>query len=144
MIRFELVTLDGVKFGEDVYEVVLPTADGYIAVFPEHMPLVSLATPGVITVRRKAGDPESRLEYFATNGGVIEIGKNHVRVLVDEADREDEINEQEAQKAFENAQQLQRQAGDRVSLEHAQTLVDRQASRLRVAELRRRKRSNRI
>lgn len=144
MIRFELVTLDGSKFGEDVYEIVLPTADGYIAVFPEHMPLVTLATPGVISVRRKAGDPDTRLEYFATNGGVIEIGNNHVRVLVDEADREDEINEQEAQKAFDVAQNMQRQAGDRVSLEHAQALVDRQASRLRVAELRRRKRGTRI
>lgn len=140
MIRFELVTLDGTKFGEDVHEVILPTAEGYIAVFTEHMPLVTIAIPGVISIRRKAGDSDGKLEYFATNGGVIEIGNNVVKVLVDEADHEDEINEQEAQKAFENAQSMQRNARDRVSLEHAQSLVDRQASRLRVTELRRRKR----
>ncbi len=140
MIRFELVTLDGTKFGEDVHEVVLPTPDGYIAVFLEHMPLVTLASPGVISIRRRAGDPDSRLEYYATNGGVIEIGNNRVRVLVDEADHENEINEQEARKAFENAQRLHRESRDRMSLEHAQSLVDRQASRLKVAELRRHKR----
>ena len=83
MITFELVTLDGAKFGEEVYEVVLPTADGYIAVFPNHMPLVSIASPGIISVRRKQGDPDTKLEYFATNGGVIEIADNKVRVLVD-------------------------------------------------------------
>ncbi|HMS50221.1 MAG TPA: ATP synthase F1 subunit epsilon [Candidatus Saccharibacteria bacterium] len=140
MIRFELVTLDGIKFGEEVHEVVLPTSDGYIAVFPDHAPLVSIAVPGVISVRRKSGDADSRLEYFATNGGVIEIGNNVVKVLVDEADREDEISEQEAQQAFERAQKLRTDARDRVSIEHAQALVDRQASRLKVAELRRYKR----
>lgn len=140
MITFELVTLDGSKFGEDVYEVVLPTNDGYIAVFPHHMPLVSIAAPGIISVRRKQGDPDSKLEYFATNGGVIEIANNKVRVLVDEADREDEINAAEAEKAFEHAQNLRKEAKDTLSLEKAQQLVDRQAVRLQVANLRRQKR----
>jgi F-type H+-transporting ATPase subunit epsilon len=140
MIKFELVTLDGTKFSEDVYEVILPTSDGYIAVFPNHMPLVTLAAPGVISVRRKFNDPDERLEYFATNGGVIEVGDNLVRVLVDEADRESEINEAEARKAYEHAQSLARDAKDKVSLDQAQRLVDRQAVRLQVAGLRRQKR----
>lgn len=140
MIKFELVTLDGTKFGEEVYEVQLPTPGGMIGIFPHHIPLVSIASPGVIAVRRKQDDPDIKLEYFATNGGVIEILDNIVRVLVDEADREDEINEQEALKAFERAQKMQAEAGDQVSLEHAQSLIDRSQSRLRVAELRRRKR----
>jgi F-type H+-transporting ATPase subunit epsilon len=140
MIKFELVTLDGAKFGEEVFEVILPTNDGYIAIFPEHMPLVSIAVPGVISVRRKRSDPDTKLEYFATNGGIIEVGDNKVRVLVDEADREDEINEQEAQKAFDHARELAKQAKDNLSLQQAQTLVDRQAVRLQVANLRRQKR----
>lgn len=140
MVTFELVTLNGTKFSEEVYEVVLPTPQGYIAVFTDHAPLVSLAVPGVITVRKKAGDPDRHTAHFATHGGVIEIANNNVRVLVDEADREDEINEQEAQKALDEAKTMAREARDIVSLEHAQALVDRQATRLRVAELRRRKR----
>lgn len=140
MIQFELVTLDGTKFSEDVYEIQLPTPGGVIGVFPHHVPLVSIASSGVIAVRRKADDPDIKLEYFATNGGVIEILDNIVRVLVDEADREDEINEQEALKAFERAQKMQAEAKDQVSLEHAQSLIDRSQTRLRVAELRRRKR----
>ena len=137
MIRFELVTLDGIKFAEDVYEVMLPTPDGQIAVLPMHSPIVSLADTGIIAVRRQPNDPNDRLEYFATNGGVIEIADNAVRVLADTADREDEINEQEALKAFEEAQSLLKSAKDRVELEHAQALVDRSQTRLRVAELRR-------
>ena len=140
MVQFELVTLSGTKFSESVFEVVLPTADGYIAVFPNHMPLVSLAVPGVVTIRKKQGDSDAHLQHFATNGGVIEVGDNSVRLLVDEADNEAEIDEKEVQKAMEHARTLRAEAKDQISLEHAQSLVDRQASRLKVAELRRNRR----
>lgn len=140
MLRFQLVTLDGTKLDEEVYEVRLPTPDGEIGVFTFHAPLVSVASPGVITVKRKNGDPEAKWEYFATNGGVIEIVEGIVRVLVDEADRESEINEQEAQKAYAKAQAMRAEAKDQVSLEQAQSLIDRHAVRLHVAGLRRRRR----
>jgi F-type H+-transporting ATPase subunit epsilon len=137
-VKFELVTLTGLKFSEDVYEVVLPTSTGEIAVFPKHMPLVTIAISGVISVRRTRTTPDTEMEHFATNGGVIEIGNDFVRVLVDEADHADEIVEAEAQKALDHAKKLREDAKDKVSLEHAQAMVDRHAVRLKVAELRRR------
>ncbi len=143
MIHFELVTLDGTKFGEDVYEVVLPTPEGYIGIFPHHMPLVSIATPGVITIRRNANDPDVKLEYFATNGGVIEILDDAVRVLADEADREDEINEAEAEAAFQRAEKLRSEAKTQVEIDQAQSQMDRSSVRLHVAGLRRRHRERR-
>lgn len=139
-MQFELITLDGVKFSEPVHEVQLPTPGGIIGVFPHHSPLVSVASTGIVTVRRKASDPDSLLEHFAINGGAIEIAEGKVRVLVDEADHSEEINEQEAQKAYERAQQLKREATDQVSLDKAQDLIDRQATRLKLAELKRHKR----
>ncbi len=138
MLQFELVTLDGTKLSEEVYEVRLPTPQGEIGVFTNHAPLVSVAVPGVITVKRSAGDPPAKFELFATNGGVIEIVEGKVRVLVDEADRGDEINEQEVQKAYERAQAMRAEAKDQVSLDKAQSLIDRHAVRLQVAGLRRR------
>lgn len=142
MITFELVTLTGTKLSEDVHEVLLPTPQGEIGVFEHHMPLVSIASPGVIKVRRKAKDPDDLMDVFATNGGVIEISDNKVRMLVDEADQPDEINEQEAQKALEHAQKLNSEAKDQLSLDKAQAMMDRSAVRLKVAELKRRKRRN--
>jgi F-type H+-transporting ATPase subunit epsilon len=139
VLRFQLVTLQGTKLDEEVYEVSLPTPDGEIGVFTNHAPLVSVASAGIITVKRGQNDPESKWEYYATAGGVIEIVEGIVRVLVDEADREDEINEKEAQKAFEKAQSIKADAKDQVTLAEAQDLIDRQAVRLQVASLRRRK-----
>jgi len=137
-MNFELVTLDGVKLKDTVYSVILPTAAGVITVLPGHEPLLSQVVPGVITVRRSKNDADYHLEQYATFGGVLEIGKNGVRVLVDEATHGDEISVEEARKAHEKAMALRKEAKTQVELEHAQALVDRQAVRLEVAELRRR------
>lgn len=138
MIHFQLVALSGTKFDDDVYEVILPTLDGEIGVLQDHMPLVSVATTGAIAVRRDAKDSDAKREFFATNGGVIEISDNTLRVLVDEADEADEINEAEAEAAMQRAQKMKAEAKDQVSLDHAQAMVDRHAVRLQVAGLKRR------
>ena len=139
MIHFQLVSLSGKQFDEDVYEVVLPTLDGEIGVMKDHMPLVSVAKVGVVAVRRDQKDSDSQREYFAINGGAIEVSDNQLRVLVDDADNADEISESEAQKALELAKKMKTEAKDEVSLEHAQELVDRHTVRLNVAGLKRRK-----
>lgn len=138
MIHFQLVALSGTKFDDDVYEVILPTLDGEIGVLQDHMPLVSVATAGAIAVRKNERDSDTAREFFAISGGVIEISDNALRVLVDEADHADDINEAEAEAAHERARQLLDEAKDQVSLEHAQQLVDRHAVRLQVASLKRR------
>jgi len=138
MIHLQLVTLTGTKFDDDVYEVVLPTLDGQIGVLQDHMPLISAATNGVISIRRDAKDPDSSMEHFATHGGVIEVANNNLRVIVDEADAPDDISESDAQAALARAEKMKAEAKDQVSLEHAQSLIDRSAVRLQVAGLKRR------
>jgi F-type H+-transporting ATPase subunit epsilon len=137
-VNFELVTLDGVKFKATAYSAVLPTASGQITVLPDHEPLLSQLVPGVITIRRNKGDADYHLEHYATYGGVLEISKSGVRVLVDEASHGDEISVAEAQKAHDAAVALRKDAKDQVELDKAQSLVDRHAVRLEVADLRRR------
>lgn len=138
MFHFQLVSISGKKFDDEVYEVVLPTLDGEIGVLQDHMPLVSVAVPGVVMVRRQPRDPDYAREFYAINGGAIEVADNRLRVLVDEADHADDINEAEAQAALERAKTMANEAKDQVSLEHAQSLVDRHSVRLQVAGLKRR------
>ncbi len=141
MIDLELITLTGVKLRESVHEVVLPTQDGQIAVFEHHAPLVTLAKAGVISVRKKSDHPDDMMEHYAIDSGVIDIADNMVRVLVDEADKDSEVSQKEAEAALERAKKLRSEARDQVSLDKAQSLIDREASRLKVAELRRRSRN---
>jgi F-type H+-transporting ATPase subunit epsilon len=137
-MNFELVTLDGIKFQAEAYSVILPTASGEITVLPGHEPLLSQVVPGVITIRRNKSDPDYKLEHYATFGGVLEISKSSVRVLVDEATHSDEINEAEAKKAHDAALAMRKNAKNQVELDRAQTLLERHGVRIEVAELKRR------
>jgi F-type H+-transporting ATPase subunit epsilon len=142
-MNFELVSLDGVKFQAKAYSVILPTASGQITLLERHEPLLSVVVPGTITIRREKNDADYKLEHYATFGGVLEVNKEGARVLVDEAEHGDEISEAEAKKAHDAALAMLKQAKNQVELEKAQSLVDRQAVRLDVAQLRHRHRRQR-
>ena len=124
MLTFELVTLEGVKYSEDC-----------------HMPLISEISPGVISIRKREKDADDRMQLFATDGGILEIGKNHrLRLLADVAEEAEDVNELEAKEALKRAQELRANADSQVDLAEATAIIAQQSARLRVAELKRRKR----
>lgn len=139
-MNLQLVTLSGTKLDAAVYEVVIPTVDGEIAVFPDHEPLVTLAKPGVIQVRTNKSDPDDRVELYAISGGVVQIDGQLIRVLVDEADQGADIVEAESKAALERALKMRDEAKNQVELEKAHQLVDRHMVRLKVADLQRHRR----
>lgn len=139
-MQLELITLLGKKVDQEVYEVMIPTSAGEIAVFPGHEPLVTIAVPGAIAVRYKKGDTDKHLDFFAISGGVVEISQTRVMILVDEADHGDDIVEAESKAALERAKKMRSEAKNQVELEEAHQLVDRHQVRLKVADLRRRHR----
>ncbi len=139
-MNLQLITLLGTKVDQDVYEVMLPTSAGDIAVFPGHEPLVTMAVPGVIGVRYKKMDTDAQIDYFAISGGVVEISQNKVRILVDEAEHGADIVESESKAALERAVTMRDTAKSQLELEQAHQLVDRHMVRLKVADLHRRHR----
>lgn len=138
MFTFELVTLSGVKFGDEVYEVLLPTPGGQIAILPHHMPLVTLADRGILSIRRRQADKDDDMEHYATRGGVLEVTDKVIRLLADEADHANEIIKEEAEAALKRAHKLAEEAKDQVSLEHAKTLIEQERLRIHVAGLKKR------
>lgn len=139
-MKLELITLTGLKLSEEVYEVTMPTLAGDISVFPGHETLTTVATDGVLYVRRTRSERDEDREAFALTGGVVQIGPELVRILVDEAVAGDEIAQHEAEAALERAKQLRENATDAVSVSEAEALMNRAAARLKVAGLRRRRR----
>ncbi len=124
---------------EDVYEVTMPTRSGDISVFAGHETLVTLATDGVLYIRKKRIDRDDAREVYAINGGVVQINPSLVRILVDEADAADDIALHEVEAALERAKKLRDNAKDAVSVSEAEAMMNRASTRLKVANLRRRR-----
>lgn len=139
LLHFELVTPERKLFSEEVYEVILPTKTGQISVFPDHLPVVSILTPGVLGLRKTPKTPDSDLEHMATSGGYVEITGNRVRVLADTAERAEEISELRAQQAKKRAEELVHQAKDTVESAQAAASLERAITRIKVATLKKRR-----
>lgn len=136
-MNLKLITLGGTLVDREIYEIVVPTAEGEIGVFPGHEPLVTIAVPGALIIRYGKGDADSKLDYFAISGGVVKISPQDVQILVDEAHGGDEISEADAKAALERAIKMRDSAKSQIEIDEAHQLVDRHAVRLKVAELRR-------
>lgn len=139
-LTFELITPEGPKFSGAVYEVILPTPTGQIALLPHHVSLIALINPGVISIRRHAEDTDDRMEDLASAGGIAEVDGKRVRVLADSAERAEDIDELRARQALEKAKFIRQSAADQVALADATGLIELNIARLKVTELKRRRR----
>ena len=136
-MHFQLASVKGTKYDGEAYEVLVPTRAGVIGIFEDHMPLISAAQPGVLSVRRKATDPNSSMEHFAINGGVVEVKGSSVNFIADDVTTADEISEQQATAAQERAKELIKGADTQVALQEADRMLAHSSAQLQVAKLKR-------
>jgi len=140
MIRLKLITLSGIKIDRDVYEVMIPTKDGEIAVYGGHTPLVSALSNGIIHVRNQKRDKDADREAVAAYGGTLKVLNNELIILADEIEDPEHLKEDEIQKALKRAHELKKSAKDKMEIDKAQEMIDRHTVRLKIAGLRRRNR----
>ena len=100
-IRCEIVSQDRKIFEGDVDAVIVPGVNGEMGILPNHSPLLSMLTIGVIKVRH--GGQE---EIFTATGGLVEVQPTIVTILTDAAERIDEIDLARAEAAKHRAQEL--------------------------------------
>lgn len=139
ILQFELVTPEKKLFSETVYEAILPTSQGQISVFPNHIPVVTILQSGVLALRKTEKTPDSELEHIAISGGYVQIDGANIKVLADTAERADEISELRAQEAKKRAQALLQTSKDEIEAADATAALERAISRIKVASLKKRR-----
>lgn len=111
--------------------IVATAADGQVGVMYNHAPLVSALVPGTLKVTPENGAPY----LLATGEGFLEVVDNKVRVLVDTAERAEQIDVGRAQAAKKRAEErlAKSRAGDKeIDYVRADAAVRRAIARLRV------------
>ncbi|MEA3439332.1 MAG: ATP synthase F1 subunit epsilon [Chloroflexota bacterium] len=99
-IRCEIVSQDRMVFEGDVDIVIAPGELGEIGILPNHAPLLSTLTFGILRVRR--GGEE---EVFTIAGGIVEVQPDIVTVLANAAENIAEIDIARAEEARTRAEE---------------------------------------
>lgn len=136
-LTVEVITAERSVVTSEADMVIAPTTEGVIGILPRHAPLLTELAPGVMVLKRNDG-PE---ENLAISGGFLEVNRNHVLVLADAAEREEEIDELQAAEAKARAEVALQEAArhpDAVRSEAARTALRISQARLNVVQRRRR------
>lgn len=134
-IKLKILTPDKELLNTEVYELIVPSADGEIAILPGHVSLVSLLMPGIVYSKATADTPEDKMIALAISGGVLKVlGDDHVTLLATTAELPTEINLERAQKAMERAQKALSEVTDKSQANAAELALQRSLIRVQLAK----------
>jgi F-type H+-transporting ATPase subunit epsilon len=128
MIQLTIVTPERSLVAEQVDELQIPGAEGYLGVLPGHAPLFTEMKVGELSYRKG-----SQWASLAVAWGFAEVLPDQVRVLAETAERAHEIDLERATKAKERAEERLRRGGDDVDYERASVALERAVIRIQVA-----------
>ncbi len=126
--RLEITTPERMVVREDVTEAQIPAKNGYLGILPGHAPLLAQLGPGEISYRQ-AG----RTHSLAVSGGFVEVLPEQTRVLVDTAERAEEIDVARAEKSRQRAEERLRSPNPDTDISRAMVALARATVRLQVA-----------
>ena len=108
--------------------LTIPTSDGEQGILAHHSPMIAAVQTG--TLRWQT--PDGEVELAAVSPGMVKVEKNEVLVLVDSAERPEEIDEVRARREADQAREALLQQRSRQEHQVAQATLARALNRLRV------------
>jgi F-type H+-transporting ATPase subunit epsilon len=125
----EVVTPTRVLLREQVDELNLPGAEGYLGILPGHTALLTTLGQGELMYRK--GEQRRSMAIF---GGFMEVNNDKVTILAEVAEPAPEIDRARAEAARDRAEErLRRLQDDTIDRERARSALERAVIRLQVA-----------
>jgi F-type H+-transporting ATPase subunit epsilon len=118
-LALQIVSADRLLVQEQVDEVEIPGADGYLGILPGHTPLLALLQVGELWYRKG-----SEKQYLSIAFGFAEVQPDRVTILAEIAEKADEID-------IARAEAAKRRAEERLS----KPMLDMDFERARIALL---------
>jgi F-type H+-transporting ATPase subunit epsilon len=137
-LRLEIITAERQVFSDDVNVVIAPGIEGELGILPHHAPLMTMLKPGELLIRK-----DSEEMYLAVSGGFLELRPDKVIILADACERAEEIDITRAEEAKRRAEERIKTHPQGLDVARAQAALLRSLIRIRIAEKRRRKSTQR-
>ena len=128
--RLQFMASDHMVFDGDAQSVSLPTTEGSVGILAHHSNIIMAVVPGEITYRAANGDEETVI----VSDGLLKVENGEVMILVDTAERPDEIDEARAQRAEERAREELKRANTNRDIALASAELSRAMSRIKYSK----------
>lgn len=129
-LTLEIVTPEKIAFSGTVEEVTIPGSEGEFGVLRGHAALLSSVDIGELSFTK-----DNKKNYYAVNVGFAEVTGSKVTVLVETAERSDQIDKDRARRAKENAEsKLAKMSKEDLEFETVRIALTRAICRINVAE----------
>ena len=130
--HLRILASDQMFFEVACANLVAPCADGSFGVQANHSNMISAVTPGELHYRPAEGPDAGKDKIAAVSAGLIKVERNDVLVLVDTAERPEELDANRARRAAARAKEAMLQKRSIQEYRVAQYNLARAMSRLQV------------
>lgn len=126
----KIIASDRVFYDGRCRKLTLPAPDGEMGILPNHENMVIAVTVGDARMEAEEG----KWVDIAVGAGFAEVVNNRVTVLVDTAERPEEIDVRRAEEAKERAEEQMRQKQSTQEYYRTQASLARAMNRLKVSQ----------
>ncbi|MBQ85581.1 MAG: F0F1 ATP synthase subunit epsilon [Gammaproteobacteria bacterium] len=123
----DIVSAENSIFSGRVEMVVATGTLGDLGIVPGHAPLITGLIPGPVRLVKDGGDEE----VFYVSGGYLEVQSGVVTLLTDTAQRADDVDEEAAVEAMEEAERAMRDSNAELDYGAAAAQLAEAAAQLR-------------
>ena len=133
MAEFTLSILAAEKlfFEGPCVSIVIPTTQGQYGILAHHSNMIAAVVPGMLRYRT----PDGSEMIAAASAGLVKVEGNHVLLLLDTVEKPEEIDENRAKRAAEQAKEAILQRKSILDYYSAQAKMARALNRLKVKRL---------
>ena len=126
--QISILAADSVLYEGPCESLIVPTPQGLYGILAKHSNMISAVVPGRLSYRIPGG-PE---QFAAVSAGLVKVEDNEVLVLVDTAERPEDIDANRAKRAADEAREAILQKRSIQEYRSAQANLARDLNRLRV------------
>ncbi len=126
--QVHILAADRTLYEGPCVSLTIPASDGERGILAHHSSMMAAIVPGMLRYQ----PPGQDVQLAAVSPGMVKVENNEVLVLVDSAERPEEIDEARARREADQAREALLQKKSRQEYQLAQSTLARALNRLRV------------
>lgn len=129
IFELKIIEPDGMFYEGEASFLEFATVMGEMGVYANHIPLTTILAPGVVKIHQ-----DGQVKKAAVMGGFVEIQKDRITVMAENAEWPEEIDVERAKAAKKRAEERLQNKSENIDMVRAEAALKRAMARISVAK----------